>query len=230
MILFALSCLGLLLIIKDIFACKEKRSMYLSLLLLYVPYFFYVITLYLGISIIFIPDLVPKTFDWNLFNVRYGIVMVPAIIIFVSLLFNKVKFWGKIAVICLVAFQLWLFISNGYPITLKDGLIGLSARRPAPANDFIRTHYDYGYIMFDDFARVANPIELGIPMNKIIYIGNHPYWENGIKSPRTIRWFVMREDENDALWTVLGKNENFLKYFKIVYKNNKTVVFESKEK
>ena len=68
------------------------------MLLLMTPFIFYVLTLYMGQSIIFIPHLTPPTFEWTLFNVRYGVMMVPAAALFVGFLFYKSKSVTKLVI------------------------------------------------------------------------------------------------------------------------------------
>ena len=83
--------------------------------------------------------------------------------------------------------------------------------------------------MFDDFSRSANPVSLNIPMNKIIYVGNHPYWEESLKHPaKYARWYIIRHDENDILWAHFQHNNEFYTYFKPMYHYEKTVVYRRK--
>ena len=124
---------------------------------------------------------------------------------------------------------MYLFHQQGIPPVIKDATIGLSSRRPGPANNFLAQNYDYGFVMFDDFSRAANPVELNIPMEKIIYVGNHPYWEESLEHPtKYIRWFIIRKDDNDVIWNKLKNNKEFNKNFYGVYNNAKTFVYKRK--
>ncbi len=216
-------------IIFFIFALKNRSSFtkYLGLLLITTPFFFYVITLYLGVSIILIPELVPDTFLSQLFNVRYGIMVLPAVSIFIGLISSNLKTFSRILLWILIIYQLTFFVYDGLPIVLKDGLRGLSGRRPSPANSYVASNYDYGFVMFDDFSRTANPVSLNIPMNKIIYVGNHPYWDQALKNPTKIaRWLIIRKDENDVLWQHLQYNKEFINNYHVVYNYALTFVYK----
>ncbi|HYE22136.1 MAG TPA: glycosyltransferase family 39 protein, partial [Verrucomicrobiae bacterium] len=59
--------------------------------LLVSTFFFYVITLYLGQSIIFIPHLTPPNFEATLFNVRYGVMMVPFAAVFFGYFVSRIR-------------------------------------------------------------------------------------------------------------------------------------------
>lgn len=223
--------LGIAVSVCMYFSKKHRKTKYafLSSFLLLTPYPFYAITLYLGISIILIPGLVPKSFSSQLFNVRYGTMMIPGASVFIALLFASVNRFGKAIVLILILWQFYLLFKSGTTIVLSDALYGLSSRHPSPANLYIAKYYDYGFVMFDDFSRVANPVDLGIPMNKIIYVGNHPYWDVSLTQPiKYIRWFIFRKDENDVVWNELKNNFEFKKYYYGVYNNGRIFVYKLK--
>ena len=220
--------LGMVLAIgKSIFS--KNRATFAATLALLTPYIFYVVTLYLGISILLVPELVPSNYQWTLFNIRYGIIMVPAVAVFLALLTSSLHKFLKPVIILVLAMQAYLFIVGGTPVSLKDGTVGLSSRRPSPATNFVKDNYDYGYVMFDDFARSADPIDLNIPFENIIYVGNHPQWENALAKPQEhVRWLIVRHDKTDAIWRQLSSNTEFAKYFDIVYRNGEIFVYKRK--
>jgi hypothetical protein len=190
------------------------------------PFFFNVLSLYLGISILFVPGLLPANFDYQLFNIRYGLMLMPAVAVYVGLLCGFItKKLSAVALVLITALSIIMLI-NIKPITLEDGQTGLSARRPSAANGYVSAHYDYGYVAFDDFSRSANPVSLGVPMQKIIYVGNHPYWENMLEHPQKYaRWLIIRHDDTDVLWQHLEHNPDFLANYHQVYSNQKTYVY-----
>jgi hypothetical protein len=225
-IVTVLGAIGFMVFTVKSMVSKAKISEFLILFLLVTPYIFYIVTLFLGISIILIPELVPKTFSENLFNVRYGIMLLPALTILIGYLYAKVNNLGKGVLVLFLGAQIFFFATGGRGIDLQDGVSGLSSRRPSPVNTFVAKHYDYGYIMFDDFSRVANPISLNVPMSKIVYVGNHPLWEKSLKDPYpNVRWLIVRKDENDLLWQNFQYNEEFNKNYKTMYKFEKTYVY-----
>lgn len=228
-LVFTLGIAGLIIYFAVSLRRKKQLSYFLILLLIASPYVFYVVTLYAGISVIFIPELVPHSFLYRLFNVRYGIMIVPAVAIFIGLLWRFIPLFMRPILLLLLLVQVVFFVHAGTPIVLQDGIYGLSARRPPLVNNYVAKHYDYGYIMFDDYSRSANPVSLNIPMSKIIYVGNHPYWEQSLQHPsKYARWLIIRHDENDVLWQHFQHNNEFYTYFKPMYQYEKTVVYRRK--
>src|SRR5581483_9758615 len=108
-----------------------------------------------------LPNLVPATFTSNLFNARDVIMMVSFSAVFSALLFYYLPKFGKAVLILLILIQYGLFIHDGNHIVIKDGVFGLSSRRSSLSNAYVKSHYDYGKIMFDDFSRAANPVDIG---------------------------------------------------------------------
>lgn len=229
-VVFAIGVLGLALLTVGSFKSRQKFAESFTLLLVATPYVFYITTLFMGISIIFLPKFVPPNSTYALFNVRYGIMMLPAAAIFIGLLANKTRSLGKILILILFVFQLVLFSKYGTPISLQDGVNGFSARRPGNSNQYMSQHYDYGYLIFDDYSRVANPVSMNISLNKIIYVGNHPYWEDSLAHPvGNVRWIIVRQDENDAVWKSFKDNPEFLNNFQVVYNFENTYVYKQKD-
>ncbi len=243
---YIMSCLvaaGLVLFLLD---KKQKERFYITALL-FVPFIFYVVTLYLGQSVIFIPELTPTAFRWNLFNVRYGVMMIPASSFYVDYLLgeilrypfhlklpNLLRMTTKAAfVFVFLAFIGWqtFRFANGTEtvISFLDGYQGLSSSPQPDAQRWIKTNYDGGLLLMDDYARTLSVIKSGVPMNQVIYIGNKPYWENALNEPeREVTWIVMQK--GDAVWTALYSDEykqgRLFKYYEKAYTSPDILVFK----
>lgn len=210
---------------------KKIRFRLHILLILLVPFIFNVLTLFLGQSVIFIPSLTPRTFEWTLFNVRYGVMMMPFVAIFAAYVFYRSKTFGRIISSGLILAQCALFlIGFSSVLTLQDGTTGLSsatAKMP-DAQFWLAKNYDYGIVLTDDFARTISIIRTPIPMKEIIYIGNKPYWEDSLKEPeKYARWIVMQK--NDEIWNTIYSdplmNAHLYKYFNKVYTSDNILIF-----
>ena len=210
---------------------KNRFSGYISLVLL-VPFFFNVLTLFLGQSIIFIPGLTPITFESTLFNVRYGAMILPAFAVFSGYLFYHSKVLGRSIVVLMLVLQSILFlIGFSQVLALQDGLTGLSsatAKMP-DAQFWLEKNYDGGLVLEDDYSRMISIIRTSIPMSSIIYIGNKPYWDESLVAPeKYAKWIIMQR--NDAVWNALYEppemNGRLYKYFKKVYTSEDFLIFE----
>lgn len=227
-ITFALFLVGLSFYIFFLLKKVTKQKFFLMVLLL-IPFAFNVLTLFMGQSVIFIPDLTPKNFQWNLFNVRYGIMMLPAIAFFIGYLFFTVPKIIKISLVLLLIVQTFLFASGLSPvISLDDGRYGLSSAKRPDAQDWLNNNYDQGLVLMDDYARTISVVHSNIPMQNVIYIGNRPYWEQSLKEPeKYASWIVMQKD--DTIWTQIFEKPviqaRLYKYFEKAYTSPDILIF-----
>lgn len=225
-IVFVVGLVGLISYFKN---KKDSHRFFISFILL-VPFIFNVFTMFVGQSVIFIPHLTPVSFEWRLFNVRYGVLMIPVLSLFFAYAFFKAKEAGvKALVIFLLILQFSLyFVGYSKIITLADGVEGLSRARRPDAEYWIKEHYDYGLVLVDDYARTLSIIRSGIPMQNIIYIGNKPYWEESLVAPeRYARWIIMQK--NDDVWkSIYDKPEvqgRLFKHFQKTYTSPQILIF-----
>jgi len=227
-LLFSVSLLGLS---YYLFSNKDKKRWYILLILL-VPFIFNAATLWLGQSVIFTPDLPKAGYDWQLFNVRYGVQMVPTAAICISYLFYKVKDAGKVFIVILAVFQIGLYVVGYSKVTtLDDGINGLSSEvsKLPDAQNFIDKNYDGGLVLEDDFARTISIVRSPIPMQDVIYVGNKPYWQDSLVQPeKYATWIVMQQ--NDAVWNALYANSTMqgqlYKYFIKEYTSPTILIFK----
>jgi hypothetical protein len=230
-----LSLVGLLIFLLD----KKQVAKLPLLLLLLNPFIFYIITLYLGQSVIFIPQLAPTTFTWRLFNARYGLTMVAPAAFYVGYLFFKLSQtaylkWLKVATEVTMAGFILLQTFNFYlgkepVITLEDALRGLSSAKISSAQDWLNQNYDGGLVLIDDYSRTLSIVRTNIPMKDIIYIGNKPYWQESLQEPeKYARWLIMQK--SDVVWTTLYENQTMqarvYKYFEKAYTSPDILVFK----
>lgn len=227
LIIFLLAFAGAIVFITS----KSSKSPLAVLTILFVPFIFNVLSLFLGQSVIFIPSLTPKDFEYHLFNVRYGIMMIPFMAVFFGYLVSRVHISVKVLLIGMLIMQSAIFFSGISPvITLADGTQGLSAEKvPENVEEFINKNYDGGLVLLDNQARTISITQSTMPMENIIYVGNKPYWDISLKHPeKYAKWIIMQK--NDAVWTALYDNEtvrgDLYKYFKKVYTSPNILIFE----
>ncbi len=216
---------GLIKYLRD----RTQRKRYFISLLLFVPFIFYVVTLFLGQSVIFIPHITPRSFTWILFNVRYGIMAVPAAAFFIGYLFSRSKTPSQLVILGLITAQLAMIVVGFSPIiTLEDGTVGLSHAKRPDAEFWLKKNYSKGLVLLDDYARTVSIVRSGVPMQNVIYLGNKPYYDNAIREPeKHVDWIVMQKD--DAIWTALYANPamqgRVFKYFQKAYTSPDILIF-----
>lgn len=222
---FLMACIGMIYFLLT----KVNRNRFFISLLLFAPFVFYVITLFVGQSVIFIPSVTPVGFEWRLFNVRYGIVMIPTLAFFFGYLFSRVSTKAKWVIIGLFLFQFVLYgIGYSKVVTYDDGTVGLSAAKRPDAEGWMKKHYDNGLVLLDDYARTMSVIRSGIPMQSVVYIGTKPYWDISLKHPETYAtWIVMQKD--DSVWKAVYDDPivrgRLFKYYEKVYTSPEILIF-----
>lgn len=208
------------------FAPKNSHRLLIGLLMA-TPFIFNVLTLFMGQSVIFIPHLTPYTFEHTIFNVRYGLMVIPLVAFGWAYLFRVVNVGAKLFLIGLFVFQFALYyVGYSQVISWQDGMTGLSAAIRPEAERWVKENYDSGLVLMDDYARTVSVVRSGIPMEHMIYIGNKPYWEESLVTPdKHVNWIVMQE--NDAvwksLWMIPAHKARLTKNYDVVYKSREGV-------
>ncbi len=190
---------------------KINTDVKIATLALFAPLIFNIIALYLGHSVLFIQGLSGDT--W--FNVRYGLMMMPGIAIFVGYLVSragKIK-WGLIGFTCLV-----IAISNinQDAVTIDDATVGSSQKNVTEVSGWLNKNAKDtdGFVLISAASHDAIIVSSGLPMKKFIHEGTGAYWESATVAPdRWARWIIMRtNDTNDSTFRLLKGNEGLEKY------------------
>jgi 4-amino-4-deoxy-L-arabinose transferase-like glycosyltransferase len=204
--------------------------------LLILTYFFNIFSLYSGQSVIWIPFL-PPYFE-TYFNIRYGLLMLPAIAFFIAYLTRK-NIIIKVIVIVLLFVQMFLFVYPKYlpifghrigTVTLLDTVSSVNTQTKN-ASTFLRTHYDKGLIMASSASIDAFIFRTGIPLKNYITEGTGQYWKTSLQDPRKYAtWLVFFRDTTDRVGKVLTKWKDLDKYYDLVYKDQTYLIWKIKKK
>jgi cellulose synthase/poly-beta-1,6-N-acetylglucosamine synthase-like glycosyltransferase len=164
------------------------------------PFAFYVVSLYAGQAIIYVPGIVPGNAISQVFNVRYGIAMAaPGGILIAVILGTKVlpgKYprglasLGRVAVLLLIVVQVFL-TARGGNIALQDGQYGISCEVPLAANVFLAQYYNGGKVLEDNFASRIDGGDAGFDFRDVIYEGSGNLWDQALANPSMyVTWIV----------------------------------------
>lgn len=190
---------------------RIKGGIKLATSALFAPLIFNILALYLGQSVLFIQGLSGNT--W--FNVRYGIVMMPAIAIFIGYLIHKS---GKLkyVLIGLILMVSFFTFANQDAVTIDDARVGSSQKNVSEVSGWLATHAKNkdGFILISAASHDAIIFSSGLPMSKFIHEGTGNYWIAATSSPdRWARWIIMRtNDTNDQTFRLIMKNAGLKKY------------------
>ncbi len=187
----------------------DKRfnlSLKLALSALMAPFFFNVLALYQGHSVLFIQGLSGNT--W--FNVRYGLMMVPAFAIFIGYLIHKAGSL-KYTLIGLLFFVTLMANLNGDAVTIDDATVGSSQKNVTEVSGWLAENAAEkpGFVLISAASHDAIIFSSRLPMSKFIHEGTGAYWKSGTTAPdRWARWIIMRtNDQNDQTFRLVNKKQ-----------------------
>lgn len=214
---------------------KHLGVRFLIFILFLAPFIFNVLALYLGFSILNIPEL-----NWNpnglpsglWFNVRYGILALPAIALCIGILAARQKLFS--ALIMLVVMLQMFFTFNDGIITIIDGTIGASAFKKQDVSNHLK-----GRITEDQTVLLSigfnNPVafRIGVPLKNVIHEGVSKEWSWALLEPEKYAdWIIVSNAQNgDPLYDALLKNNNdrLLSNYSIDFQGNEAAVYKRKK-
>lgn len=170
---------------------------------LFAPFFFNILALYLGHSVLFIQGINGDT--W--FNARYGVMMMPSISIFIGYLVYRAQALRWV-IIGLLAFVTFFAFANSDAVTIDDARVGSSQKNVSEVSGYLKEHAanEKGFILISAASHDAIIFSSGLPMKRFIHEGTGAYWESATTSPdRWARWIVARTyDNNDLTWKAVS--------------------------
>lgn len=219
-----------------------KRSLLLTLItiIIFSPVIFNIVTLFLGMTVIYLPGISSPD---KIFNVRYGIMILPAIATAGGLMFpRKYKKILFSFLVILISLQ-YGTISRNDIITISDGLRGNSAfdlkkgqekTRREIANIIIR-EYEDGLILMSVVGN--DPIifeivsRINIRMHNFIHEGNNKYWKESLTNPNKYAdMIVIRKDDGGVLNRNLTENNLLKMHFDKIFEDNFMYIYKIKTK
>src|SRR3990167_5730950 len=203
-----LGLIGAIILLKDKALSLSTKLASLTIL---APLAFNILALYLGFSVLFVQGLSGNT--W--FNVRYGVMLMPSIAIFLGFLVHKAGHL-RWTVVGLTAFVLFFAMANQDAVTIDDARVGASQKNVSEVAGFLNTYAKNqpGFILISAASHDAIIFSSGLPMKRFIHEGTGAYWEAATTAPeRWARWIIMRTyDDNDLTWKFVSRTQGFSSY------------------
>ena len=219
-ILFAL---GVIALIVFLWRRRFTPEMFAALAFL-VPIPFYIVSLYTGQASLYLPTAVPGYAPYQLFNARYGEVVVMPAAIFLAFLVSCLvliprqspgnlslvsrlgrvlgRYVGSLVCIGIVIVQSVLIVNSSI-ITLQDGQYGLACTPTHSIVIYMAQHYTNGRILEDLYTAKIDTLEptAGIDFKNMVYEGSGQLWTNALKHPeQVVDWIIVNpNDSNDFI-------------------------------
>ncbi len=208
-----------------LFFLKNKLSLKsLAVYSLVTPVFFHIFSLFSGNSILILPELganITKAAAGSWFNVRYGLVILPAVSLFSAYIAKRLNF-TKLILFILILIQPLIFIGTKNIITVTDGTVGSSSLAVGDASNWLvaNAKNQDGLILNSISYHNALAFSTGIPLKRFIHEGTgDKYWKLALSNPEKIaRWIVIENgDVGDPVYEALVKikNSEYLKYYEL---------------
>ncbi len=190
---------------------KLSVSTRLAVSALLSPFIFNVVALYFGHSVLFIQGIVSGT--W--FNVRYGVIMVPAIAIFIGFLIQRARNFRYVILGLIIFVTVFQLISRD-AVTIDDARVGSSQKNVTEVSGWLSENAknNDGFVLIAVASHDAIIFSSGLPMKKFIHEGTGRYWELATTDPsHWAKWIIMRTgDESDGTWRAVSKTKELSKY------------------
>lgn len=194
-----------------LFDKKIGKPVRLATLSLAAPLIFNILALVFGFSVLFVQGISGNT--W--FNIRYGIMMMPAFAVFIGYMVGKLKDLRWV-IIGLYIFVMFFAFANGDAVTIDDARVGSSQKNVTQVAGWLNQNAKDkpGFILIAAASHDAIIFSSGLPMSKFIHEGTGQYWIDATTEPdRWARWIVMRTyDDNDQTYKLVSKDPGFSKY------------------
>lgn len=210
---------------------ERLRPAQLPVLLLLAPGVALLVAIFSGDAIVLLPTLDDRTF-----NIRYGLVMLPAIAVYAGYV-SKTHHLIKAAVVVLTLTQAALMVSHNSVVTYDDGTRGLaggsartlsdgggqtSIQASRPTMAWFTKNYDGGLILIDSsFNNGVYMFFTDVPTKDFLHDGVYRRWDGALQDPASfVDWIFMRRSGlfRDRVWDALHdspKLDEFVKVYEL---------------
>jgi hypothetical protein len=204
-------------------------------LLVLVPFGFYVMSLYTGQIALRLDE----TGGQSMFNLRYGVIMVPGLAVFAALGIWRAAgataggrrrhvAFGALAV-ALIAVQAvaWWPTWTDVPV-VEEGLA--QARAGAPQRrgaEWLRDNAHSGTVLIDDSVNPLLPV-IDVDLDRAVAPFSGPRWRRALRDPSRARWvFVDDGNPQDAVRNALRRDPDLLDDLRLRFEDGPVRVYES---
>jgi hypothetical protein len=213
-----------------VFTVKSRLSISsLSVFIFLIPFVFNVFALYKGQSVIWTPN-IPPYFN-TFFNVRYGLLMIPAVAVFIGILAKSNLM--KIIIIPAIFAQIILFYSylpgrsNHLSfVALSDTVASINSDT-VEATNWLRKNYDRGLVMVSSASSESFIFRSGLVMRTFITEGTGKYWKMSLVNPaKYAAWVVFFPSYTDRVGKVMKTNPILNSDYDLVFRNNNYLIYK----
>lgn len=219
MILLFSSLLSLLIIP---FFVKQKKFLILFMAA-FSPILFNVLALFIGQSAMNVPQAPTNP---GMFNIRYGMMALPFIALSLGILASDK--WMRFLVLFVLGLQSWVFVNEGIPVSLADGIHGREQTYyTVEASKWLRENYTGGLILTSLASHDAFVARTQLPMKNYIHEGTQDHWYDALHDPsEEVEYIATLSFPPDSVYKQLATNPTFLKKYKMIHSYEKFGIYK----
>lgn len=200
LLLFVLAVIGLFWFLLH----RRFDPMVLGVLAFISPFALYVVSLYTGNAVLWIPGATPSTAHVYLYNVRYGSQIVAPVALCLALLTERVmklplsrfRFMANFVLMVVILVQCAGVAKQGI-ITLQEGTFNYMCNTSVdelPIVDYLSSRYNGGKIL-EDVSASFSATDAGLDFKNVIYIGSGQLWKQALQNPDgSVDWIIVNPD------------------------------------
>ncbi len=220
-----LGAVGLIVFIISSLFKKISVPKILIILFALSPIIFNIYSLFSGNSVMWSQWIPP----YKLYNVRYALQALPAIVILIAYLVSIKKRLFVPIVIAVVLFQFYIFYNAGQIVLLKDITQTKGSTREYLGR-WLKENPTNGLTLISAGANEVVIFDSGMDIKKIVYEGNGKYWKEALKHPeKNVSRIIMGSElgaQNDKVHAALSGKQVIHDFYKIVYTKDNYVVYD----
>src|SRR3989344_9433510 len=216
LILFSLGAVGLV----KVFLSKMSIYSKFIMSVLLTPIAFNILSLYLGQSVLHLPQLPPYT--W--FNDRYGLLALPVFAIGLAHLVKSKKIACIVAALVIVLQSVTMHVS-GDIITVQDGLHGSSGNFLDDIGLWLNKNAQDGFVLVAASSHDALIYMSGLQTDHFITEGMEKYWNASLEDPTKFATYVIMH-EGDLVYDRLHKNPLFTNNYSLIFSGQLSNVYK----
>lgn len=197
-----------------ILRARHNRSALPALAAL-VPFGFNCLSLVLGISVLETPE-IPTVGHAVFYNVRYGLMMLPAVALFAALLAarSRLLFSGLLALVLIFGFTATV---QSPPYLVRDPLSTLEQTHYTLLQEahWLATHYHGGEILISSAPYAPVMFDSGLPESDFLTDGDGTLFHDALRAPQnSAAWIVMDPTAAyDPVWAALNTRTDWRQYY-----------------
>ncbi len=205
-------------------AVHQKAYYQLFFLVLGLQLVYYVVNVYVGNGVIFVPELAPH----KMFNIRYALTFLPFFAVAAGVLAARSRIIFALLLVVVVG-EYGYLVSQKDIIVVNESVYGYASQASNAtrihAGRWLAGHYTGGKILGDTFVNDTTAFFSRIPLKEWVSTSNTAEYGSAFKNPSAVVDWVL-ERQGDAISRRFSEADLYSDGFGKVYENNDVAIYQ----